>query len=322
MGGKSHPVFVGTVVSVTDLPQKSEFEFLASRKARIRVDEPFGGLAADVEEIDVLTGAGGGDCGIPFQAGDVYLIDGSVGADGRIHAGICSNTRRVEFANMAVRILRQRRDGRQVPSVVGTIAQSDRNFEGFMGTHPARPLANTLVRVKALMDGAMFDTRSDTIGRYEFYGLPTGRYQFAPELPPGTIMAEYVGSDGPPIPFEVRVGECQERGISVFASGSIEGRVLDASNKLLAHAFVNILPSGKQALPKARELYWASQGKEGFFKFVHLPPGRYLLVVNPDDKQDPEFPYPRTFYPAVHDRDSAKVITLQGGEHSMIWISG
>ena len=217
LGGKSHPVFVGTVVSVTDLPQKSEFEFLASRKARIRVDEPFGGLAADVEEIDVLTGAGGGDCGIPFQAGDVYLIDGSVGADGRIHAGICSNTRRVEFANMAVRILRQRRDGRQVPSVVGTIAQSDRNFEGFMGTHPARPLANTLVRVKALTDGAMFDTRSDTIGRYEFYGLPTGRYQFAPELPPGTIMAEYVGSDGPPIPFEVRVGECQERGISVFA---------------------------------------------------------------------------------------------------------
>ena len=67
-------------------------------------------------------------------------------------------------------------------------------------------------------------------------------------------------------------------------------------------------------MPKARELYWASQGKEGFFKFVHLPPGRYLLVVNSDDKQDPEFPYPRTFYPAVHDRDSAKVITLQGGE--------
>jgi hypothetical protein len=37
--------------------------------------------------------------------------------------------------------------------------------------------------------------------------------------------------------------------------------------------------------------------------------------VNPDDAQDPRFPYPRTFHPDVSDRASAKVITISGGEH-------
>jgi hypothetical protein len=64
-------------------------------------------------------------------------------------------------------------------------------------------------------------------------------------------------------------------------------------------------------------MYWdfQQQGKEGF-KFVHLPPGRYLLVVNPEDASRPDFPYPRTFYPGVHDRESATVITIRAGEQN------
>lgn len=312
MGGKAGPVFLGTVLAVTDLPRTGVDVFLSRRRTRIQVDESFGGLSPDVHEVDVLTGAGGGDCGIPFRAGEVYLVDAFVGKDGLVHAGICSSTRRIDAAGVALRILRQRRDGQQVPSLAGQIARHDRSFEGTLGTHDPKPLANVLVRVKA--DGRVYETRADSEGLYAFYSLPPGRYEFAPDLPPGTTLSWYIGSDRPLVPFELNAGGCQERNIDIFASGSIQGRILDSSNKLLPHAFVYIVPADEKVLPKERQLYWESQGKEGFFKFVHIPPGQYLILVNPEDSRNPEFPYRRTFYPGVHDRPSAAIITLRGGE--------
>ena len=61
-------------------------------------------------------------------------------------------------------------------------------------------------------------------------------------------------------------------------------------------------------------MYWEFQDKKGFFKFVHIPPGRYLIVVNPDDSSKPGFPFRRTFYPSAHERASAGIVTVTGGE--------
>src|SRR5215470_3300636 len=91
LGSKAFPVFLGTVLQVTDLPRNNDVVFLSSRKARIRVDEAFGGLG-EAKEVDILTGSGGGDCGVAFQAGDVYLVQASVGKDGLLYASICSST--------------------------------------------------------------------------------------------------------------------------------------------------------------------------------------------------------------------------------------
>jgi hypothetical protein len=102
--------------------------------------------------------------------------------------------------------------------------------------------------------------------------------------------------------------------MEVFASGAIQGRILDASGKPLASAFAYIVPVVEKVLPKQGKLYWEYQGKQDFFKFVHIPPGEYLIVVNPDDSLDPKFPYRRTFFPGVHDRASAATITIRGGE--------
>lgn len=213
---------------------------------------------------------------------------------------------------MEVQLLRQRRNGQQAPSLAGQIAQHDRNFEGPLGMHAPKPLPNVPVRVKA--DGRVYETRADVAGLYEFYNLPSGKYELGPELPPGTTLSWFIGSDRPQVPFDLSAGACLERDIEVFASGSIQGRILDSSNKPLPQAFAYIVPADEKVLPKERQLYWESQDKEGFFKFVHVPPGEYLIVVNPDDSQNPDFPYQRTFYPGVHDRASAKIITVREGE--------
>ena len=310
LGGKAYPVFLGTVLQVTDVPSTGDFKFLSSRRARIRVDESFGGLASDTREVDVLTGSGGGDCGIPFKPGEVYLIAASAGQDGQIYAGICSSTRRIEGEDSELNVLRLARDGKPVPSLVGQIAQYDRNFQGAIGTNAPRVLANTRIRVTA--ERKTYETWSNVAGLYAFYDLPPGKYRFAPDLPPGTQLSWFIGSDRPPVPFELKAG-CEEQNIEVFPSGSIQGHVRDAAGKLVQDALVYIVPAGQEVLPTKRQLYWEMQGKEGFFKFVHLPPGKYLLVVNPDDERNPGFPYPKTFYPGVRDGDSAAVITVGAG---------
>jgi hypothetical protein len=311
LGGKSHPLFVGTVLSLTDIPSTGEFKFLSSRKARIQIDESFGGTAPDATEIDVLTGSGGGDCGVPFQVGEKWLVDASVSDDGSLGAGICSSTRRIDYAETELRVLRRARGAQKIPSLIGTIAQQDRNFEGRFSTSPRKLLSNTTVRLKA--NGQSYSTVSDSDGIYEFYGLPAGRYEFAPDLQPGMTLSWFIDSDRPRQPFELR-GGCTKQDIEVFAKGSIQGRVLDSANQLLAHAIVYILPADRPSIANERQLYWTSQGKDGFFKFVHIPPGNYIVLVNPDDSSNPEFPYARTFYPAVHDRESAAIITIHGGE--------
>ncbi len=312
LGGKGFPVFLGTVLAVTDLPSTGDHVFLSERKASIQVDESFGGLSPDVHEVDVLTGTGGGDCGIPFKAGDVYLIGAFIGNDGMVHAGICGSTRMIDAAGAALRILRQQRNGEHVPSLAGQIAQHDRSFEGPIGMHDPKPLPNVMVRVKE--DGKVYETRADAEGLYSFYDLPPGQHEFAPDLPSGTILSWFIGSNKPAVPFELNAHACQERNIDVFASGSIQGRILDSSNKLLPEALVYIVTAEATVLPKEHQSYWESQGKEGFFKFVHIPPGRYFILVNPDDSLNPGFPYRRTFYPSAHDRASAAIIAVRGGE--------
>jgi hypothetical protein len=125
----------------------------------VRVDEWFGGLAEDVREGNVLTGRGGGDCGVPFRAGDAYLVSAFSEKDGLLQTSICSAPRKTERADAALQVLRLRRDARPAPSLTGRIARIDRNFHGLLGTDPPQPLANALVRVKA--DGQMYETRAD-----------------------------------------------------------------------------------------------------------------------------------------------------------------
>src|SRR5262249_36404677 len=149
LGGKTGPVFLGTVLMVTDLPLTDDHVFLDRRKARIHIDESFGGLPPAVREVDVFTGRGGGDCGASFRSGGAYLISAFVWKDVILPASICGSTRKIDAAGVALRVLRQMRMGQRVPSLAGQIAQYDRNFDGNLGTHAPKPLANTLVRIRA-----------------------------------------------------------------------------------------------------------------------------------------------------------------------------
>ncbi|HYP15413.1 MAG TPA: hypothetical protein VEQ63_15905, partial [Bryobacteraceae bacterium] len=157
---------MGTVLEVTETGNTA---FLSGRKARIQVNELFGGLSPEARQIYVLTGLGGGDCGIPFKPGEQYLVAASLSKDGLIRASSCSSTRRIDSIGAALGILRLRQSGKALPSLAGQIVQTDRNFNGRLGTNPSRPLANILIRVRT--DGRSYETFADAEGLYAFHGL-------------------------------------------------------------------------------------------------------------------------------------------------------
>lgn len=311
LGGANWPLFLGTVVAVADLPEIGTRELLSSRSVRFRIDESFRGLPEGLREIEVWTGLGGGDCGLRFRAGDRYLIDAFTGKDGIPRVGLCSDTSKLEYARPQLALLRLQQAGKRLPSLIGLLAQHDRDFQGRFGQQAPKALGDSMVRVKA--NGKTYETRSDAEGIYQFYGLPAGKYEFDPKLPRGTKLSSFLGSDSPPEPVQLGANHCLQHDIAVFPSGSIQGRVLDAAGQRVRHAHVYIVPATQELPVGNSNLYWESLGKEGFFQFVHLPPGRYILVVNPEDETRAGFPYRTTFYPGVRNRADALLITVQSG---------
>lgn len=312
LGTPGGPVFLGRVIEVSKPVLIGGSDPAIQRKARIRVDETFGGLAPDQREIEIVTGLGGGDCGVPFQPGEEYLVDAHTGKDGLIHASICSSTGRIDWAGAKIQMLRGLRDSRKVPSLFGQIKRVVRNFRGSIETKDPEPMAYAVVRVKS--EEGSYETQADVDGFYAFHSLPAGRYEFAPDLPPGTTLSWYIGSNRPLLPIELSGSGCRESDIQVFASGSIQGRVLDSMDRPLPSVLVYIVPAAVKQLPKRRQRYGESQGKKGYFEFVHIPPGEYLVFVDPSDMPTAGSPSRKTFYPGVHDRSKATVITLRAGE--------
>ncbi|BDC51119.1 hypothetical protein F183_A34350 [Bryobacterales bacterium F-183] len=303
-------MFLGKVLSVRDaapLPNRDE----PRRLATVQVEESFSGIPDDMKRVEVWTGTS--SCGIPFQRGQSYLISGGVGADGSVGTGFCNGTRPAEYAAAALKVLRLRQAGKAIPSLVGRIELQVPSFQGRESAPNPTPLRDTIVRAK--VDGRTFETRSDGEGIYEFYDLPGGNVEFDPDLPPGTQLSWFIGSDRPLSPRPIVAGRCTERNIEVFPRGSIEGRVLDSTGNVIPEAFVYILPVG-QTMPKdRRKLLWESQTRQDYFRFVHLPPGEYVVFVNPEQARNPKFPYRRTFYPNVMEMSLAKRIRVGLGEH-------
>lgn len=306
LGDKTGPVFLGTVLSVTDLPLTDEDKFLSGRKIRIQVDESFGGVPAEARELEVLTGYGHGDCGIEFEPGDRYLVKATTKDDGQLHTGECHGTRTAESAAPEIRVLRRQQAGQQMPVIVGQIRRSQRGFRNPYDWQPGAVLAGTRVRLESA-GAPPHQKSSDADGIFEFFDVPVGQYKLTFDTPFGT---EPDGLNS----LEVSGSVCQLHHLEVLDSASIQGRLLDPAGKIVRNVRVHILPANAQTPLPDDNTYSETPDKSGVFNFTKIPPGRYILLVNPKDEQDPDLPYSRTYYPGVAEMESARVITVHPGE--------
>ena len=94
---KSKAVFSGEVVEVIAGPQT------AYLKVRFKLEKSWKGVLAD--EVIVVTGRGGGDCGYRFEVGTRYLVFAYGVDDRKLETNICQRTKELAKADRDLKLL-------------------------------------------------------------------------------------------------------------------------------------------------------------------------------------------------------------------------
>jgi carboxypeptidase family protein len=144
------------------------------------------------------------------------------------------------------------------------------------------PLSHTVVAIAPVSKRDNVHTMStDGDGQFRFTDLPADKYTLTAQRR-GYITESYEQHDQ--YSTSIAVGpDLDSTGIvfRVHPDGAIYGRVTDDHNEPVANAqvliFRNGLIGGKQGTDLQRRLVTTD---EGLFRFSHVPPGKYYLVVS------------------------------------------
>lgn len=196
--------------------------------------------------------------------------------------------------------------------IVGAVIKNQRRDVKDYGT--SVPLSGVeVVLERGDQPGTLAKTTTNSEGAYEFRGLATGTYRVRAALPTGP--REW-SPDGKQKPYYTWLNEgmhCASKNFLLTTDSSISGKLVTPEGSPLPQQYLSLIPideSGKEISSSSTP--WANSAPDnGQYYFRQVPPGRYLLAVNPRNapgKSDPV--YPRMYYPGVTSREQATVITI------------
>jgi hypothetical protein len=301
-------IFVGKVVEVENPPTDRRGDQGGKARYRFRVDEWFAGKD-EASVIDVFSGRGGGDCSSRFDEGGTYLVFARQ-AQGKLWTGACSPTELLIHREALVGQLRTAKAGQRLASFFGVLRRTTQPYSSVEAPGYEAPLPRTSVR---LVDGKkVIATETDDGGKFAFYEVPAGEYRIEAELPPNLILAETISSK--PLPsLKLPSDACYEQDLDALPAARIRGRLIADDGRAVRTAVELFRPERYD--PNKSAPGWSEFADEqGYFTFEHVAPGEYVLVVNNDLEPDPDAPYPRTFFPGVHEYARAgRVIVPESG---------
>ncbi len=248
-----------------------------------------------------------------YWEGETYFVDGRVfgglltqflpivDADG------CTRTKPVQDAIIDLRLLRK------PPPSGSTRAMGYVRAPQLFTPVFARP-AKAVFIAGAQIDvtGPAYSRKltTDSAGVYELDDLAPGDYTLQLSKPE-TQSVGFWGGDGSRVGFHLNSGGVAEGNFDLFWNGRIEGQIKDDAGKP-AHAWVKLLSADGGQIPGNVNSFQMT-AKDGSYHFRQIPPGRYMVVVNPHGP-DGEWPYDLQYYPAGGRKNQARVFELAGGQ--------
>jgi hypothetical protein len=313
--GNTSAIFLGRVVGSAE--RKSYLDKDGNKTVydvgtiRFLVQENF--VGAPGYEVEIHSGTGGGDCGYWFRRNESYIVYAYRSQeDNKLYTSICTRTKHVSQAEEDLAFLRGLANAKPGATLYGELERLEGSAENGR-VKVAPPMAG--VKVVITGEGKTVETITDDKGQYRIGGLAAGEYDAFPELPEnlGFVSTHDKRDNFGRFTSRERVrltdGGCAESSFIVKFNGTVSGRVFDAAGEPAKEAQINLLWGDRV---DEYESTWTD--KEGYYKFVMVQPGSYLLGFNLTWAPDKDHPYPKTFYPGVKTRAEASLLTVGEGE--------
>jgi hypothetical protein len=248
-----------------------------------------------------------------YWDGETYFIDGY--REGKlltrlfpiVEGGIgCSRTRVVQEAAPDLRLLHKPPPEGHT-RIIGSVRGPDMPTPGLARPVPAFALG---ARINVTGPSGTVTVTTDSSGVYELDDLAPGDYTVK-LVSIDDQAARFWESDGKPVQVHLNDGGIVENGFWLLWNGSIEGHVKDdAGNPAYAEL---ILVNTDDRFPVRGRYSFQMSAKDGSYRFREVPPGRYIVKLNPEGPHD-RSPYDLQYYPEGVSRQSAKVFDLAAGQ--------
>jgi hypothetical protein len=151
---------------------------------------------------------------------------------------------------------------------------------------------------------------TDSEGIYELDDLPPGDYTLQVSMPENQSEG-FWNRDGSPAKIRIGNGGVKERNFDLFWEGRIEGRVNDDTGRP-AHTFVQLISADDRRIPGYVNFFQIT-AKDGSYRFQKLPPGRYMILLNPSGPYG-EWPYDLQYFPSGVRKSAARIFDLAPGQ--------
>jgi Carboxypeptidase regulatory-like domain/Tissue inhibitor of metalloproteinase len=297
-------VFSATVVSksVTTIDGGIDLKRKEQQVAvKLLVEDVFrGGLGGN--DIEVITGMGGGDCGYNFEKGKKYLVY-AYEHQNKLHASICSRTRLLSEAAADLAYFRNLpREDSGASILVKVIKRVPGLNEN--SNYDVKPMEG--VRIIAEAGDQKYEGKTNASGQYEFKQLPPGKYKVTSDLPKTSRNHWQT---------EVTVEDRSCAGVEFWnnVEGTIKGTVFDEHGNQARGVKIDLidLADSVSGSPDGR---WRYSTNEGNYELHNIPPGKYLLGVNLIGAPSSQCPRVRTLYSNPNSAIAGYVEINQGEE--------
>jgi hypothetical protein len=288
-------VFVGRVV-------EDSGEGLGTGPAKMVIEEVLHGLAKNIRELTVDTGAGT-SCYMRLQKDESYLIYGSsvAGVSNRINRNWCSFSFGVAGNEMLLSALRQaeiKANARLVGKVQVMHEEFNVQGEGAAG-----------VRVVATSGKTKLETLTNGNGEFEFWNVVPGQYQLAVQSTDFVEDKFRWPSEG----TYVAPSSCGYQNLYVWSNGQFEGSVRSVEGKPIEGVPVQAFAINNRGSLDNSPLRENKTDSNGRYVISGLPPGEFVVGVNGEQYYD-RLAWPPRFYPGTSDRDGAARLHLDRGQ--------